>query len=85
MATAFTDHLAVVPRLAIDIPLPLSGRGYWRMNVSFLNEKTFRGVLQKQWSRWQQHKKFYPNRVVCVCVGGGVTLRKEDGASIIHQ
>jgi len=36
IATTFTDHFAVVLRLAIDEPLPMRGRGYWKMNVSLL-------------------------------------------------
>jgi len=63
VATDFTDHLAVVLRQTIDIPLPLTGRGYWRTNVFYLHEKAFRDVLQKQWARWHQHKRFYPNSV----------------------
>ena len=31
------------------------------MNVSLLQDATFMSVVKTQWSRWQQHKKFYPN------------------------
>jgi len=64
VATAFTDHLAVVLRLAIDIPLTSKGRGHWRVNVSYLNEKAFRDELQTQWERRKQQKIFYPKRVL---------------------
>ena len=64
IATAFTDHFAVILRLAIDAPLPLTGRGYWKMNVSLLQDSTFMGVVETQWARWQQHKRFYPNTVM---------------------
>ena len=40
-AAAFTDHLAVVLGVAVDTPLTLLGRGYWRMNVSLLGDTTF--------------------------------------------
>jgi len=64
IATAFTYHFAVVLRLAIDAPLPLRGRSYWKMNLSLLQEATFMSVVKTQWTRWQQHKKFYPNTVM---------------------
>jgi len=64
IATAFTDHFAVVIRLAIDAPLPLRGRGYWKMNISLLQDATFMSVVTTQWTRWQQQKGFYPNTVM---------------------
>lgn len=64
MTTAFTDQFAVALRLAIDTPLPSRGRGYWRMLVSILQEVNFLSVMQTQWKRWQQHKRFYPNNVI---------------------
>jgi hypothetical protein len=64
IAAAFTDHLAVVLRLAIEKPIPSAGRGYWKMNVSYLHDKTFRDDLTTRWAQWQQHKKFYPNCVL---------------------
>jgi hypothetical protein len=51
VATAFTDHFAVVLRLAIDAPLPLRGRGSWKINVSLLQDATFMSVVKKQWTR----------------------------------
>ena len=42
LAGAFTDHLAVVLRLSLDVPFERRGRDYWIMNVSFLGESTFR-------------------------------------------
>ena len=44
IATAFTDHFVVILRLAIDALLPLRGRGYWKMNVSLLQDATFMSV-----------------------------------------
>jgi len=64
IAAAFTDHLAVVLRLAIETPIPSAGRGYWRMNVSYLHDKTFREDLTTRWAQWKKHKKFYPNCVL---------------------
>jgi hypothetical protein len=64
ITAAFTDHLAVVLRLAIEKPVPSAGRGYWRINVSYLHDKTFRDDLATRWAQWQKHKKFYPNSVL---------------------
>jgi hypothetical protein len=64
VASAFSDHLAVVLRIAIDTPLTSRGRGYWRMNVSFLRETNFRSIIQTQWAKWKTHKKYYPNGVM---------------------
>jgi len=41
VASAFTDHMAIVLRLSIDIPCVTRGKGYWRMNVSYLGEPHF--------------------------------------------
>jgi len=34
------------------------------MLVSILQEVNFLSVMQTQWKRWQQHKRFYPNNVI---------------------
>jgi endonuclease/exonuclease/phosphatase family metal-dependent hydrolase len=36
IVAAFTDHLAVVIRMAIENSIPTHGRGYWKMNASLL-------------------------------------------------
>jgi len=64
IATEFTYHFSVVLRLAIDGPLPLRGRGYWKMNLSLLQEAKFMSVVKTQWTRRQQHKRLYPNTVM---------------------
>jgi len=63
VAAAFTDHLAVVLRLSTDVPIVQRGRGYWRMNVFYLEESTFQGNFPTQWEKWQQPKKYYPDRI----------------------
>jgi hypothetical protein len=62
--SAFADHFAVVLRLVTDTPLPVRGKGYRKMNTSYLHETTFRDVIKEHWTRWHQHKKFYPNNVM---------------------
>jgi exonuclease III len=61
LALGFTDHRAVALRLALDMPLPVRGRSYWKMNTSYLHETAFREVIKERWTQWQKHKKFYPN------------------------
>ena len=63
VAAAFIDHLAVVLRIAIDTPLTLRGRVYWRLNIS-LSDKNFHSILRKQCAKWKRHKKYYSHSVM---------------------
>ena len=60
---AFTDHLAVILRIATEDQIMLNGKGYWRMNISLLHDKVVRQKLAKQWKEWGSHQRFYPNKV----------------------
>jgi len=40
--TAFTDHLSVVMRLSVDVPIVRRGKGVWKMNTSILSEEAFK-------------------------------------------
>jgi hypothetical protein len=64
VAAAFTDHHAVILRIAISEPLTLRGRGYWRMNVTIMSDKNFQTIIQKQWAKFKTHKKYYPHSVM---------------------
>jgi hypothetical protein len=64
VATAFTDHFAVVVRLATDVSILERRRSYWKMNISLLYDKSFREILQERWTKWQAHKRYYPNAVM---------------------
>jgi hypothetical protein len=64
VAAAFTDHFSVVLRIAIDTPLTVRGRGYWRMILSLLNDTNFCSIMQTQRAKWKTHMKFYPNSVM---------------------
>jgi exonuclease III len=61
---AFTDHHAVILRLALDHPLQIRGRGLWKMNLSLLQDKNFADVLKTKWNVWKTHMKYYPSVVV---------------------
>jgi hypothetical protein len=52
VAAAFTDHLAVILRLAIEAPLPVDGRSYWKMNSSLLQSQTLGKDIDDQWYIW---------------------------------
>jgi exonuclease III len=64
LAAAFTDHNAVIIRIAIDTPLPTRGRGYWKMNTQLLQGRTFCEKLQNEWEKWETQKKHYPTSVM---------------------
>ena len=53
VAAAFTDHMAVVLRLRVDVPLPVRGRSYWKMSSSLLRSETFDTEIGVQWAKWQ--------------------------------
>jgi len=41
VVAVFTDHFAVILRLTMDVPCSPRGKGYWRMNISFLSDTPF--------------------------------------------
>ena len=44
---AFTDHLAVVPRIELEVTTAWRARSYWKMNTTILREKTFQSPARK--------------------------------------
>jgi hypothetical protein len=38
VAAAFTDHLPMGLGLTVDVPIPRSGRGIWKMNAALVRE-----------------------------------------------
>jgi endonuclease/exonuclease/phosphatase family metal-dependent hydrolase len=40
VAAGFTDHLAVILRLSVEVPIIRRGRGLWKMNTSLFDEET---------------------------------------------
>ena len=65
VVTAFTDHLAMVLRIALNVITLRHGRGYWRMNATLLRETFFQEKLRQRWAGWLQQQKYYPNIVIC--------------------
>jgi hypothetical protein len=64
LAPAFTDHMAVVIRLATDVPLLDRGRGMWKMNASLMEEEGFQKDLKVHWRKWVTHRRFYQTTVL---------------------
>ena len=64
---ACTDHLALVLRIGIPRQLPTMGRRYWKMNASLLHTQAFIEEFKTCWSKWQLHKKHYPNITIWWC------------------
>ena len=63
----FTDHRAIIFRIALDVPLTLRGRGYWKTKTTLLRETTFQEKLRLQWARCVRQVTFYSDSHV---VGG---------------
>ena len=46
LAAAFTEHLAVILRLSVEVPIIQRGRGLWKMNTSLFDEELVKEKLQ---------------------------------------
>jgi hypothetical protein len=49
---AFTDHLAGVLRIALEVTPVWHGRSYWKMNTTLLGDKNFQKQMRKKWAEW---------------------------------
>jgi len=63
IAAAFTDHLAVLLRVKLSVPLIQRGRGRWTVNTSFWEEKHFKDKLNAEWAEWKKHIPRFPSIV----------------------
>jgi len=63
IAGAFTDHLAVLLRVAMTTPFIQTGRGIWRTNVTNLNDLPFQEEIKEVWTEWKTHMSRYPDIV----------------------
>jgi exonuclease III len=61
---AFTDHLAVVLRIVLDITTVRRGRSYWKMNTALLQDDHFLQQLRLRWTDWYRRAKYYPTLVM---------------------
>jgi len=56
---AFTDHLSLVMRLSVDVPIVRRCKGFWKINTSILSEEAFKERLRQKWAVWKQQRRFY--------------------------
>jgi exonuclease III len=79
MVAAFSDHNAVILRLKMDHQVNYRGKGYWKMNINMLQEKTFQETFKAKWEEWKMNKKTlsYKRDVV-------VTVREKADQNCIH-
>jgi hypothetical protein len=61
---AFSNHFAVILRLATDGLYQERGRGFGRMNISLLHDNTFYSEVARKWTEWARHKRYYPTIVL---------------------
>jgi len=54
VVAAFTDHLAVVLSIALDVDIIRRGRSFWKMNAKLMQDAHFQDQLSQQWKRWTQ-------------------------------
>jgi hypothetical protein len=64
LPVAFSDHSAVILRLATTTPPPTRGRGHWEMNIQLMSDKVFCDTITKERDTWKQHIKYYPTTVL---------------------
>jgi hypothetical protein len=64
VAAAFTHHFAVLLHLTFDRPRVMHRTGHLRMNITLLDEPSFRAPIKELWGKWQRNIRFYPNGVI---------------------
>jgi hypothetical protein len=88
VAAAFTDYLAVILWLSVDVPMVQRGRGLWKLNASLLEEEAFREKIHQQWVTWMQQRRNYPDwttwwarytkkKIRLLCIQEGAERRRD--------
>ena len=67
LTAAYTDHLAVMLRVSFSAPFTTRGKGYWRMNPTYMDDQHFLQTLRQQWEMWKKNAHHYPSRVMWWC------------------
>jgi hypothetical protein len=60
---AFTDHLAVILRISMDVTAVQRGRSYWKMIATLLSDAGGQETLQQIWMEWKGQRNLYHNIV----------------------
>lgn len=58
-----SDHSAVLLRIRLDVPCPVFGRSYWKLNVSCLSDKSLQQNFIEQWHQWLTRQTKYDDLV----------------------
>jgi hypothetical protein len=53
---AFTDHLAVILRISLDVTTVQRGRNYWKMDAALLSDAGVQETLQQRWMGWKRQQ-----------------------------
>jgi endonuclease/exonuclease/phosphatase family metal-dependent hydrolase len=88
VAAVFTDHLAVILRLSVNVPMVRRGRGLWKLNATLLEEEAFREKIHQQWVTWTQQRRNYSDwttwwgrytkkKIRLLCIQEGVERRRD--------
>jgi hypothetical protein len=62
--TVFTDHLAVILRIALDVAVVHSGRGYWKMEAALLRDALVLETLRQRWMGLRRQRNLNPQIVM---------------------
>jgi hypothetical protein len=58
---AFTDHLAVILRISLEVNTVQRGRSYWKLETALLSETGVQETLKQRWMGWKRKRNLYPN------------------------
>ena len=61
LPASFTDHNAVVLRVALGEMGARRSHPRWKLDPTMLRDADFLTQLRQQWSKWKMHKSRYPN------------------------
>lgn len=61
----FTDHNAVVLRLAMDEPVARRSRAMWKMDPILIQDAGLKTQIRQKWEMWRTHKPYYPDVNTC--------------------
>jgi hypothetical protein len=53
--------MAVILRLGADTIYQERGRGFWKLNVSLLQNNAFYDKVTQQWREWTRYQRYFPN------------------------
>jgi len=87
--TAFTDHLAVILRIALDVTIIHRGRSYWKMDEALVREAGVLETVRRRWMCWRRQRNLYPhigmwwekvakNQIWKLLISEGTMSRRDD-------